>query len=177
MNPSENAQYDVTILRPAIRKEDIALRGRQLSPSELARVKKALRTLHNLEIMATNVYRFQITGKRDEMDEEMIRAMCNEQTHISDFLLRLYEYGLSPSPIRWTWWIVGFVFGFGSRLLGQKAMLNMGIWLESKAVHHYGELLNAAPWDEATRMTLEKDRADEVGHINTWRKYLAQINT
>jgi bacterioferritin (cytochrome b1) len=60
-------------------------------------------------------------------------------------------------------------------MLGQKAMLKMGIWLESKAVHHYGELLNAAPWDEATRMTLEKDQADEVGHINTWKKNLAQI--
>lgn len=168
-------QYDISVVRPAISKSDIAFRGRALTPTERKNVKKALQTLHSLEIMATNTYRFQITGKENELNKELITAMCNEQTHTSDFLVRLYEYGFKPSLFRWAWWIVGLVFGTSSRLLGPKAIFKIGVWVETKAVHHYSQLLQAAPWDEATRKTIEKDQADEVGHIQTWKKMLAKF--
>jgi len=67
---------------------------------------------------------------------------------------------------------VGFAFGFGSRLLGKKAILKTGIWVESKAVTHYGELLKTIDWDEDTRRVIEKDAADEDGHINRWKAML-----
>lgn len=173
MNMDANSSdYDVSILRPAIYKNDITFRGRQLSDDDLSKVKKSLRTLHSLEIMATNIYRFQMTGRQDDLNQELLAAMCNEQTHISDFLVRLYEYGLTPSPLRGMWWIAGFIFGFGSRILGKKAVLTVGVWVESKAVHHYEQLLKAAPWDEATYKTIAKDQADERGHIHTWQTML-----
>lgn len=171
-NPSN---YDISIIRPTIAKSDIAFRGRRLTADELSKVKKALRTLHSLEIMATNIYRFQMTRQENDLNKELLAAMCNEQTHISDFLLRLYEYGVTPSLFRWSWWLAGFVIGFGSRMLGTRAMLKTGVWVETKAVHHYGELLEAAPWDEATRKTIEKDQADEVGHIQTWQGLLNKL--
>jgi ubiquinone biosynthesis monooxygenase Coq7 len=170
-NPSG---YDISIIRPAIAKSDIAFRGRQLSAQDIAKVKKSLRTLHSLEIMATNIYRFQMTRQENELNKELLTAMCNEQTHISDFLRGLYEYGVTPSLLRWSWWMAGFVIGFGSRMLGKRTMLKTGIWVESKAVHHYEELLNAAPWDDATRKVIEKDQADERGHIRTWQSFLKQ---
>ena len=169
------SDYDVSIIRPAIAKSDIAFRGRQLSAQDIAKVKKSLRTLHCLEIMATNIYRFQLTRQENKLNQELLAAMCNEQTHISDFLRGLYEYGVTPSLFRWSWWFAGFVIGFGSRILGKRAMLKTGVWVESKAVHHYGQLLNAAPWDDATRKTIEKDQADEVGHIRTWQGFLNQM--
>ena len=162
----------VAVIRPEIRQADIALRGRGLSADERKKIRKALRTLHSLELMAVTIYRLQIGRAETELNRELIAAMCNEMTHLQDFQTRLYEYGMRPSPVRMFWWGVGVVFGLGSRLGGRKAMLRMGVWVESKAVHHYSELLAAADWDEATRAVIAKDQADEQGHIHTWRRLL-----
>jgi demethoxyubiquinone hydroxylase (CLK1/Coq7/Cat5 family) len=70
--------------------------------------------------------------------------------------------------------MVGFVFGFGSRILGKKAMLKTGIWVESKAVHHYAQLLEGVDWDDETRKVIEKDQADEDGHISRWKALLIE---
>jgi len=176
MTDSKDHKYDVSILRPAVSHDQIALRGRQLSPQARTKVKKALRTFHSLEVMAVNTYRFQISRSDDPINRELIAAMCNEMTHVQDFTVKLYEYGLTPSPIRWAWWLVGFGIGFGSRLLGKKAMLKTGVFVETKAVHHYAELLNAADWDDDTRRMIEKDQADEDGHIQTWSRFLSELS-
>ena len=162
------------VLRPEWRQSGIALRGRRLPPADRARLRKALQTLHSLELMAVNIYRLQITRGESELNRQLIAAMCNEMTHVQDFQTRLYEYGFRPSLFRWTWWIVGIVFGLASRLRGPKAILRMGIWVESKAVAHYGELLSAAPWDDDTRQTLTRDADDESHHIAAWRRLLEQ---
>jgi ubiquinone biosynthesis monooxygenase Coq7 len=147
-----------------------------MSPAARAKIKKALRTFHSLEIMAVNTYRFQITTSDDPLNRELIAAMCNEITHVQDFTVKLYEYGLTPCLARWAWWLVGFVIGFGSRLLGKKAILKTGIFVETKAVHHYAELLAAADWDDDTRRIIEKDQADEDGHIQNWTRYLSELS-
>ena len=59
--------------------------------------------------------------------------------------------------------------------MGTRAILKTGIWVESKAVAHYAELLEAAPWDDQTRRIIEKDQADEDGHIQNWTRLLGQI--
>ena len=130
--------------------------------------------MHTLELMAQTIYRFQITGENCDLNRQLIAAMCNEMTHYQDFQVKLYEYGFKPSIIRWTYWCVGFSFGFFSRLLGRKAILKTGIWVETKAVHHYAELLKTIDWDEDTRKVIEKDQADEDGHINKWKKLLKE---
>ena len=125
--------------------------------------------------MAVNIYKFQITKKATEHNRQLIAAMCNEMTHVQDFRVTLYEYGFTPSPLRSLYWLVGFAFGFGSRLLGQKAILHMGIWVESKAIKHYAQLLEKVDWDQDTRKMIEKNRADENGHIARWRNLLEQV--
>ncbi len=174
---SENIQtsqniYDISVIRPMMRDENFTLRGEGFDADRLKAVKKGLRTLHTLELMASTVYRFQITGERSEMNRQLIAAMCNEMTHYQDFQIKLYEYGFRPSKIRWLYWIVGFMFGFGSRLLGRRAVLKVGVFVESKAVDHYAHLLAEIDWDEETRRVVEKDQADETGHINRWKALL-----
>ena len=167
--------YDISIVRHQLKHEDFKMRGRDMEPARLKAIKKGLLTLHTLELMATTIYRFQITGDKNELNQQLIAAMCNEMTHYQDFQVKLYEFGFKPSLIRWTYWIVGFIFGFGSRTLGKKAILKTGIWVETKAVQHYAELLETIDWDEDTRRIIEKDQADEDGHINKWRTLLGQI--
>ncbi len=164
--------YDISVIRPEMRHDQVASRGRALSSAERKAVKKGLRTLHTLEIMATTIYKCQITAKDCRLNTELTAAMCNEMTHMQDFQTKLFEYGLKPSKLRWTYWMVGYVFGLGSRMLGTERMLKTGIWTEKKAVHHYGQLLSAAPWDDDTLQYIEKDRADEYGHIARWQHYL-----
>jgi ubiquinone biosynthesis monooxygenase Coq7 len=122
--------------------------------------------------MAVNIYRCQITRKPTELNRRLIAAMCNEMTHVQDFQVKLFEHGLSPSPIRWAYWTLGCLLGTVSRLLGARATLRTGIWVETKAVEHYARLLEQVEWDHDTRRIIEKDKADEAGHINCWKQLL-----
>ena len=173
-NPNTQGQtsYDISIIRPQMRSEDFKMRGKGMEPARLEAIKKGLLTLHTLELMAMTIYKFQITRENSDFNRQLIAAMCNEMTHYQDFQVKLYEYSFKPSILRWAYWLVGFVFGFGSRLLGPKAILKTGIWVETKAVHHYAELLDTIDWDEDTRKIIEKDQADEDGHICRWKQLL-----
>lgn len=171
-----NLRPDVRIIRPQMRIEDFRGRGEGMPGPRLKQIKKALRTLHTLETMAQNIYKFQLTRKRSELNHQLTAAMCNEMTHLQDFQVKLYEYGWKPSKWRWTYWLVGWAFGTFSRLRGTKAILKTGIWVESKAVDHYAELLETVEWDEDTRSIVEKDQADEHGHITRWRALLKAPN-
>ena len=164
--------YDISVIRPQMRSEDFKMRGGQMERGRLEAIKKGLLALHTLELMATTIYRFQITSEDCELNRQLVAAMCNEMTHYQDFQVKLYEFGLRPSLFRWAYWIVGFVFGFGSRILGKARILKTGIWVETKAVHHYAELLDKIDWDDDTRKVIEKDQADEHGHISKWKTLL-----
>ena len=169
---SNTDSYDISIIRPQMRDEDFGIRGRDMTRERLRAIRKGLLTLNTLELNASTIYRFQIGGDRDdEFNRFLIEAMCNEMTHYQDFQVKLYEYGFRPSKIRWVYWLAGFALGGVSRLLGRNAILKIGIWVESKAVRHYSELLDTIDWDDDTRKIIEKDQADEDGHIARW-KYL-----
>lgn len=168
----KGGDYDISIIRPQLRSEDFKLRGQEMPKLRLKGIKKGLLTLHTLELMAQNIYKFQITKGHSELNRQLIAAMCNEMTHYQDFQVKLLEYGFKPSIFRLAYWMVAFAFGFGSRLLGKRAILKTGIWVETKAVHRYGELLSSIDWDEDSRRIIEKDQADEYGHINRWKNLL-----
>jgi ubiquinone biosynthesis monooxygenase Coq7 len=164
--------YDISVIRPELRAEEVQSRGEGFSASRKAGLKKGLRTLHSLEIMATNIYKCQISSKDCALNTYLTAAMCNELTHMQDFQTKLYEYGFKPSKMRWMYWTVGYVFGLGSRMLGTKRILKTGVWTETKAVHHYSQLLAEVEWDDDTRAFVEKDQADEHGHIQRWTHLL-----
>jgi ubiquinone biosynthesis monooxygenase Coq7 len=164
--------FDISIIRPEMRIEDIKWRGEGRSAEELKGIKKGLRTLQTLETMAVNIYKLQISKKPNELNLYLIAAMGNEMTHLQDFQVKLFEYGFKPSKFRILYWIVGVALGFISRALGNKAILKTGVWVEKKAVRHYGELLQSIKWDPQTRRIIEKDQADEEGHIERWRELL-----
>ena len=164
--------YDVSIIRPQIRINDIKLRGQGMSSSRLKGIRRGLVTFHTLETMAVTIYQFQIMKKPSEYNRQLVAAMCNEMTHLQDFQAKLFEYGFRPSIFRWAYWLVGFTFGFFSRLMGIKATLKTDIWAETKAVNHYGELLRTIDWDEDTRKMIEKNQADEYGHVKAWQNLL-----
>ncbi len=172
MDPSEQKLYEKSVIRPQMSVEDFKFRGKDIPVERLRQIKKALLTFHTLETMAANIYKFQLTKDPSELNRQIIIAMCNEMTHVQDFQIKLYEYGWRPSKLRWAFWIVGFFIGFGSRLLGRRAILKTAVWLEEKAVHHYGQLSQSIDWDEDMRRLIEEDGSDEDGHVSRWRSLL-----
>jgi len=175
LKPVGKISYDISIVRPQMRSEEFKLRGRDMTPERLKVIHKGLLALHTLELMATTIYRFQLTSENCELNRQLVAAMCNEMTHYQDFQVKLYEFGFRPSLFRWAYWIVGFMFGFGSRILGKKSILKTGIWVETKAVHHYAQLLDTIDWDEDTQKVIEKDQTDEDGHIKRWKQTLEEM--
>jgi demethoxyubiquinone hydroxylase (CLK1/Coq7/Cat5 family) len=165
--------HDVSVIRPEMRAESVKVRGGGFSPERKAGVRKGLHSLHALEIMAVNIYKCQITSRPCALNTDLTAAMCNEMTHMQDFQTKLYEHGLRPSKFRFGFWLVGYVLGLGSRLFGSRCMLRTGSWAERKAVHDYGEFLADVEWDEDTRAIIEKDQADESGHVARWEYLLA----
>jgi len=174
MDDQMKAEYDISIIRPEMLERDFKLRGEGMDAQRLKAIRKGLIALHTLELMASTIYKFQITSERSELNQKLISSMCNEMGHYQDFQVKLYEYGFKPSKLRWMFWFAGIAFGLGSRILGRKAILKTGIWVESKAVHHYAHLLKSVDWDDDTRKVIEKDQADEDGHINRWKSLLKQ---
>lgn len=164
--------YDISVIRPELRADQVKHRGQGFSATRKAGLKKAMRTLHSLEIMAVNIYKCQTSSRDCALNTQLTAAMCNEMTHMQDFQTKLYEFGFKPSKMRWMYWMVGYVFGLGSRMIGTKRILKTGIWAETKAVHHYDKLLAGAEWDDETRAFVEKDQADEYGHIERWKHFL-----
>lgn len=162
-------RYDISTIRPEIKDEDIKLRRDITDKNRIKSIKAGLHTLHNLENMAANIYRYQITKENSELNRELTAAMLNEMCHIQDFQVKLFEYGFKPSFKSYLYPYVGFVFGKVSRLIGEKAIRSLGIWVETKAVHHYQELLETIEWDDDTRKIIEKNWADEFGHIDRWK--------
>jgi demethoxyubiquinone hydroxylase (CLK1/Coq7/Cat5 family) len=164
--------YDISVIRPEMRAEQVRSRGEGFSSERRAAIKKGLRTLHTLEIVATNIYKYQISSKPCALNTQLTVAICNEMTHMQDFQTKLYEYGFRPRMLRWTYWMVGYAFGLGSRVLGSRRILKTGVWVETKAVHHYAQLLADVEWDDETRVFIEKDQADEQGHVERWKSLL-----
>ncbi len=176
MNVNEKATkidgYDNSIIRPGMRDTDISFRGKEYTKKRAKTIKKALKQLHCLEITATNIYKYQISSTDSELNRELIAAMCNEMTHIQDFQVKLFEHGWRPSPLRFIYWWIGFGLGTIGRMLGTKRILRTGIWVETKAVREYGRLLKDIDWDETTRQVVEKNQADEHGHVERWKALL-----
>ena len=150
--------YDITIIRPEMREEQVKPRGRDLGGGQRKALRKALRTLHSLEIMAMNIYKCQITKDATPLNTALTeRHVQRDDAHagLPDPALRVRLHaGQAARPL------------LDGRLRlrpglpddGDERMLKTGIWVENKAVEHYGKLLAGADWDDETRVFIEKDR-------------------
>jgi ubiquinone biosynthesis monooxygenase Coq7 len=160
------------IIRGEFKTEDVFFRAGGLDPFQLVKIRNGLKKLHTFEVMAVNIYKYQITSEPDEFNCILIQAMANEMTHVQDFQIKLYEYGTRPSPLRWAMWLFGITLGCTSRLLGRKYIIKTGIWTEKKAVEDYQKILDSAHWDTETRNVIKRNLADEYHHIDTFDKLL-----
>lgn len=159
-------------IRRVVEPKDIYFRTDCVDSSQLPYIRAGLKKLHTFEIMAVNIYKFQITKQQNELNQLIIQAMANEMTHVQDFQTKLYEYNARPSIMRWTFWLAGMVIGLASRLLGRNSMVKAGIWTEQKAVTDYQKIIDSTVWDPDTLAVIKRNLGDEHHHIETLQSLL-----
>ena len=137
----------------------------------------ALRALVNLEIMAVRIYRGQRwrLGRSEITAEALAEAIAVEERHVRDFDSRRQELGGSRSMLSPFYAVAGWLIGFIPSLLGQRAALKTGIWVEERAVKDYQRLLDRVPFDDESRALVERNQEDEREHIRMWEEAVAKL--
>ena len=96
---TQDKVIDDSIIRPQMLSADFKIRGQDMPPARLKNIKKGLLTLHTLELMASTIYKFQITDSKNELNRQLIAAMCNEMVHP---LRKIPMFSLGFNPvIKW----------------------------------------------------------------------------
>ncbi|MBN2584518.1 MAG: demethoxyubiquinone hydroxylase family protein [Planctomycetes bacterium] len=159
-------------IRREMQTRDVRLRAAATTPAQRRAARKTLRTINRLETMAVQVYRAQWSPRLTELNRQLIAAMDNELVHQADSLSRLMEYGGRPMLLRAPFYVVGWVMGRVSRMLGVRAMMRLGAWVEGKAIDHYAHLTVAMEWDPQTHEMLMRMWDDEKCHHSRWTYFL-----
>ena len=140
-------------------------------------VLRALGALVNLEIMAVRIYRGQRwrLGRSEITADALAKAIAIEERHVRDLVSRRQELGGSPSMLSPFYALAGWLIGFVPSLLGQRAALKTGIWVEERAVKDYQQLLDRVPFDDESRALVQRNQEDEREHIRMWEECLAKL--
>ncbi len=107
--------------------------------------------------MATNVYRYQITKEKSEINRLLLAAMLNESIIFRILKLNYMNMVLSKY-FQIFFRSCRFCFRNINKTAWSKAKIRLGRFVETKAVAHYAELLEHVEWDDETRATIEKTR-------------------
>lgn len=132
---------------------------------------KALRKMHNLDRLATEIYRVQTGAFREEEEiaDRLQAAMLNEQEHIDDLRARIDELGGSASLPGLAFRVAGKTLGMTTRLLGENCVLRTDIRIEEKAIKDYSTFLERVDFDAKSRDLIVKNTEDESLHVRRWR--------
>jgi demethoxyubiquinone hydroxylase (CLK1/Coq7/Cat5 family) len=131
----------------------------------------------NLEVMAVCIYRAQRwrLGRSEITAQALTKAIAIEERHERDLASRRQELGGSPSMLSPFYALAGWVIGFAPSILGQRAALKTGIWVEERAVKDYQQLLDRVPFDDESRALVQRNQEDEREHIRMWEESLAKL--
>jgi len=141
----------------------------------MAKVARILRRFHNLETMAVEIYRVQLSSLPEHAEHEMmVKAMENEMLHRETFQGLLDKHGASPSPMRLAWWVVGRVLGRSVALLGHSMLFRGDVAFEEKAVREYTETAGRGELDPEEREFFTRFLEDEKRHVANWKLVLSR---
>jgi ubiquinone biosynthesis monooxygenase Coq7 len=98
--------------------------------------------------------------------EKVIAHMAKqEEEHLAAFDKLVVDRRVRPTALAPLWHAAGFALGAASALLGEKAAMACTVAVEEVIDEHYAGQAEKLGEDEADlRETIEKFRADELGH-------------
>lgn len=135
-----------------------------------ARREEMLRVDHAGEFGAVQIYRGQravfdrISGKANTA--AMIAGMeAGEAVHLETFDRMIRERNVRPTALAPIWRFAGFTLGAATALMGEKAAHACTAAVEEVIEEHYAaQAKELGDDDPELRTTIERFRADEIGH-------------
>ncbi|MHB1217191.1 MAG: demethoxyubiquinone hydroxylase family protein [Alphaproteobacteria bacterium] len=138
-------------------------------PDKDALVESMIRVNQAGEYGAMRIYAGQLAVLRHGAASEKIKEMAaQEREHLDVFNTLAAERRVRPTALEPLWHLAGFALGAATALMGEKAAMACTVAVEEVIEQHYADQAAKLGEDEAPlRETIEKFRADELGHRDT----------
>lgn len=138
-------------------------------PDKDALVESMIRVNQAGEYGAMRIYAGQLAVLRHGAASEKIKEMAaQEREHLDAFNKLAAERRVRPTALEPLWHLAGFALGAATALMGEKAAMACTVAVEEVIEQHYADQAAKLGEDEAPlRETIEKFRADELGHRDT----------
>jgi ubiquinone biosynthesis monooxygenase Coq7 len=140
-------------------------------PGRRELVERLLRVDQAGEFGAVRIYEGQLaalrwTGRARTEASRKIEAMARgERLHHAEFNRLIARRHVRPTLLSPLWSVAGFALGAATALMGEKAAMACTVAIEETINEHYAGQAASLGDDEAElRATVEKFRADELGH-------------
>jgi ubiquinone biosynthesis monooxygenase Coq7 len=138
-------------------------------PDKDVLVESMIRVNQAGEYGAMRIYAGQLAVLRHGAAAEKIKEMAaQEREHLDAFNTLAAERRVRPTALEPLWHLAGFALGAATALMGEKAAMACTVAVEEVIEQHYADQAAKLGEDEAPlRETIEKFRADELGHRDT----------
>lgn len=160
-----------TPMRRAIPKP-LATTVKPLGEEEQKHAAGLMRVNHVGEVCAQALYQSQkLTGKTQEIREQLHRAALEEEDHLAWCAHRLEELNSRPSFLNPLWYAGAFAIGAVAGIAGDRWSLGFVSETEHQVEKHLDSHLDQLPeHDYASRAVIEQMRNDEIAHGEMARK-------
>ena len=145
--------------------------GNPGDPEARALIERTIRVDQAGEFGAVRIYQGQLaalrwTGRSNSDAGRKIAVMARaEREHNKTFDRLIAERRVRPTALSPIWSLAGFALGAATALMGDKAAMACTVAIEETIDEHYAGQAAALGDDEAElRGTIEKFRAEEIGH-------------
>ena len=143
-----------------------------MKKTDKTKIEQFLRVDHAGERGAIKIYEGQLlalnTILKDEDLKNTIKKMKDqEKEHLDFFNKEIKKRKIKPTKLLPLWDLLGVGLGFGSAIIGKKAVMLCTASVEEVIDEHYQNQLKKIGDDEANlKKKIEKFRVDEVEHKN-----------
>ncbi|MGE3624153.1 MAG: demethoxyubiquinone hydroxylase family protein [Bdellovibrionales bacterium] len=152
---------------------EIRLPGDPPTEALLARM---IRVDHAGEFGARRIYAGQLAALKDSPSCPAIRRMAQqEDRHLAAFEKLIVEKGIRPTIFHPVWHVAGYVLGFATAALGEKAAMACTVAVEETIVEHYqAQIARLGTKDPALKKMIARFCAEEDEHRHTGREHGAE---
>ena len=140
-------------------------------------LERIVRVDHAGEYGAVRIYEGQLAVLGDSDKADAIREMAKqEREHLEKFNALIGDRRVRPTALMPVWHAAGFALGAATALMGERAAMACTVAVEEAIDEHYADQAAKLGDDEAElRDTIEKFRADELGHRDTALRHEAEL--
>lgn len=139
-------------------------------------IERMIRVDHAGEFGAQRIYAGQLAVLGNSKSAKIIAHMARqEDAHLAAFEKLIVEKNVRPTVLHPLWNVAGYVLGYATASLGEKAAMACTVAVEEVIDEHYAEQLKQLGGNEpALRKAIAQFRAEEIEHKQIGINYKAE---